>query len=88
MHAPRPATEDAELEVTEERLEEVLTNLKVDEVRSLCKQCGLDPPGSKMDLVLRLRREMRNRSSYDKVFLKVWGLHVGFNLRNILLHVT
>ncbi len=29
MHAPRPATEDAELEVTEERLEEVLTNLKV-----------------------------------------------------------
>ncbi len=29
MHAPRPATEDAELQVTEERLEEVLTNLKV-----------------------------------------------------------
>lgn len=29
MHAPRPATEDAELQVTEERLEEVLNNLKV-----------------------------------------------------------
>lgn len=26
-----------------------------------------------MDLVLRLRQEMRNRSSYDKVFQKVWG---------------
>ncbi|XP_067289386.1 uncharacterized protein [Pseudorasbora parva] len=73
MHAPRPATEDAELHVTEERLEEVLTNLKVDVVRRLCKQCGLDPSGSKMDLVVRLRQEMRNRSSYDKVFQKVWG---------------
>lgn len=99
MHAPRPATEDAELEVTEERLEEVLTNLKVnlflflflhkrinlldffiatlyvqvDVVRRLCKQCGLDPSGSKMDLVVRLREEMRNRSSFDKVFQKVWG---------------
>ncbi|XP_058639161.1 uncharacterized protein LOC131544754 isoform X2 [Onychostoma macrolepis] len=78
MHAPRPATEDAELEVTEERLEEVLTNLKVDVVRSLCKQCGLDPSGSKMDLVLRLRQEMRNRSSYDKVFQKVWGASGGW----------
>lgn len=29
MHAPRPATEDAELQVAEERLEEVLTNLKI-----------------------------------------------------------
>ncbi|XP_073671205.1 uncharacterized protein [Paramisgurnus dabryanus] len=73
MHAPRPATEDAELQVTEERLEEVLTNLKVDVVRRLCKQCGVDPSGSKMDLVLRLRQEMRNRSSYDKVFQKGVG---------------
>ncbi|XP_067285677.1 uncharacterized protein [Pseudorasbora parva] len=78
MHAPRPATEDAELHVTEERLEEVLTNLKVDVVRRLCKQCGLDPSGSKMDLVVRLRQEMRNRSSYDKVFQKVWGASGGW----------
>ncbi|XP_016407530.1 uncharacterized protein LOC107739835 [Sinocyclocheilus rhinocerous] len=78
MHAPRPATEDAELEVTEERLEEVLTNLKVDVVRRLCKQCGLDPSGSKMNLVVRLRQEMRNRSSYDKVFQKVWGASGGW----------
>lgn len=42
-------------------------------VRQLCKQCGLDPKGSKMDLVLRLREAMRNRSSYDKIFEKVWG---------------
>ncbi|KAL1279050.1 hypothetical protein QQF64_025723 [Cirrhinus molitorella] len=76
MHATRPATGDAELEVTEERLEELLTNLKVDVVRRLCKQCGLDPSGSKMDLVVRLRQEMKNRSSYDKVFQKVWGASV------------
>ncbi len=35
-------------------------------VRKLCKQCGLDSKGSKMDLILRLRNEMRNRSSYDR----------------------
>lgn len=42
-------------------------------VRKLCKQCGLDSKGSKMDLILRLRDEMKNRSSYDKIFEKVWG---------------
>jgi len=26
-----------------------------------------------MDLVLRLREEMQNRSSYDKVFQQIWG---------------
>lgn len=42
-------------------------------VKKLCKQCGVDSKGSKMDLILRLREEMRNRSSYDKIFEKVWG---------------
>ncbi len=26
-----------------------------------------------MDLIMRLRSEMINRSSYDKIFQKVWG---------------
>ncbi len=26
-----------------------------------------------MDLVLRLRTEMQNRSAYDKVFQQIWG---------------
>ncbi|RXN06671.1 HMG domain-containing 3 isoform X2 [Labeo rohita] len=70
FHAPRQATEMADLQMTEERLQDALINLKVDMVRKLCKQCGLDSKGSKIDLILRLRDEMKNRSSYDKIFEK------------------
>ncbi|KAK0142246.1 HMG domain-containing protein 3 [Merluccius polli] len=63
---------------SQERLEDTLTSLKVDVVRRLCQQCGLDSAGSKRDLVLRLRHEMRNRSTYDKVFQKVWGASGGW----------
>ncbi|KAI7802115.1 hypothetical protein IRJ41_000508, partial [Triplophysa rosa] len=77
-HAPRQATEMADLQMTEERLQDALINLRVDMVRKLCKQCGLDSKGSKMDLILRLREEMKNRSSYDKIFEKVWGASGGW----------
>lgn len=46
--------------------------LKVDALRKLVKECGMDSKGSKMDL-LRLKEEMKTRSTYDKVFKKVWG---------------
>lgn len=46
--------------------------LKVDALRKLVKECGMDSKGSKMDL-LRLKEEMKTRSTYDKVFQKVWG---------------
>ncbi|KAL1275320.1 hypothetical protein QQF64_034943 [Cirrhinus molitorella] len=78
FHAPRQATEMADLQMTEKRLQDALINLKVDMVRKLCKQCGLDSKGSKMDLILRLRDEMKNRSSYDKIFEKVWGASGGW----------
>ncbi len=42
-------------------------------MRKLCKECGLDTKGSRMDLVLRLRTEMQNHSAYDKVFQQIWG---------------
>ncbi len=42
-------------------------------MRKLCKECGLDTKGLRMDLVLRLRTEMQNRSAYDKVFQQIWG---------------
>lgn len=42
-------------------------------MRKLCKECGLDTKGSRMDLVLRLRTEMQNRSAYDKIFQQIWG---------------
>ncbi|KAF3841509.1 hypothetical protein F7725_007371 [Dissostichus mawsoni] len=67
-------TEQAEVDITEDRLTNEIMNLKVDAVRSLVKSCGLDSTGSKMDLVIRLREQMKSRSTYDKVFQKVWGI--------------
>uniref|UniRef100_A0AAV2M5B5 HMG domain-containing protein n=1 Tax=Knipowitschia caucasica TaxID=637954 RepID=A0AAV2M5B5_KNICA len=53
----------------------------VQQVRALCKQCGVDHKGSKVDLVIRLSEKMSNRVTYNKVFEKVWGASVKFNLR-------
>lgn len=47
--------------------------LQVDAVRNLVKQCGLESTGSKMDLIIRLRDQMKSRSAFDKVFQKEWG---------------
>lgn len=33
----------------------------------------MDSKGSRMDLILRLRAEMQNRQSYNKIFQKIWG---------------
>ncbi|XP_056118295.1 uncharacterized protein LOC130095561 [Rhinichthys klamathensis goyatoka] len=60
-------------DVTEDRLMEELMNQKVDVVRKLCKECGLDTVGSKLDLISRLHSEMQTRHSYDKIFQKIWG---------------
>jgi len=49
------------------------TFTQVDALRKLVKECGVDSKGSKMDLLLRLREEMKTRSTYNKVFQKVWG---------------
>lgn len=46
---------------------------KVSTVRKLCKACNLDSKGSWMDLVVRIREEMKTRHSYDKIFQKIWG---------------
>ncbi|XP_039601812.1 uncharacterized protein LOC120524049 [Polypterus senegalus] len=66
-------------EMTADRLADELLNLKVEEVRHLCEQCGVDPNGSRMDLLLRLREQMmKSRSSFDKIFENVWGASGGW----------
>lgn len=55
------------------KLLKTLFTLQVDDVKKLCKACGVDPCGSKTDLILRLHNEIRSRSTYDKLFEKVWG---------------
>ncbi|XP_049339689.1 uncharacterized protein LOC125804624 [Astyanax mexicanus] len=64
--------------VTEERLVDELRKQKVGIVRKLCKACNIDSKGSRDDLILRLRNEMKNRHSYDKVFQKIWGASGGW----------
>ncbi len=46
-------------------------NLQVDDVNKLCTACGVDQCGSKTDLILRLHKEIRSRSTYDNIFEKV-----------------
>lgn len=50
-----------------------LFNFKVEVVRKLCRECGLDSHGSRSDLLLRLSNEMKSRQAYDKIFEKIWG---------------
>nr|XP_020500943.1 uncharacterized protein LOC109992603 [Labrus bergylta] len=52
-------------------------NLKVDAVRTLCKECGVDSNGSKIDLILRLRTKMQNKQDCNKVFEKICGASGG-----------
>ncbi|KAE8277861.1 hypothetical protein D5F01_LYC24099 [Larimichthys crocea] len=59
--------------VSEDRLVDELMKQKVSTVRKLCKACNLDVKGSRMDLILRFRQEMKTCHSYDKIFQKIWG---------------
>ncbi|XP_051816802.1 uncharacterized protein LOC110966392 isoform X2 [Acanthochromis polyacanthus] len=80
MQAPKtPNSRDDDDEmINEERLTDELVNLKVEEIRALCKNCGVDDKGSKVDLVMRLWEKMSNRVTYNKVFEKVWAASGGW----------
>ncbi|KTF72276.1 hypothetical protein cypCar_00043055 [Cyprinus carpio] len=67
------------MNVSEDRLVDELMKQKVGVVRKLCKACNIDSKGSRMDLISRLRAEMQNRQSYDKMFQKIWGASGGNN---------
>ncbi|XP_065814855.1 HMG domain-containing protein 3 isoform X3 [Labrus bergylta] len=66
-----------DINATEDRLTNQLMNLKVDAVRTLCKECGVDSNGSKIDLILRLRTKMQNKQDCNKVFEKICGASGG-----------
>ncbi|KAG1937258.1 hypothetical protein F2P79_018177 [Pimephales promelas] len=73
IKTPKVSEESQVYHVTEDRLMEEFMNQKVDVVRKLCKECGLDTVGSKLDLISRLHSEMQTQHSYDKIFRKIWG---------------
>ncbi|XP_016359488.1 uncharacterized protein LOC107701863 [Sinocyclocheilus anshuiensis] len=68
------------MNVSEDRLVDELMKQKVGVVRKLCKACNIDSKGSRMDLISRLRAEMQNRQSYDKMFQKIWGASGGWSV--------
>ncbi|XP_051787215.1 uncharacterized protein LOC114656598 [Erpetoichthys calabaricus] len=78
VHVSNKSQDEGDIDITEERLTDEVMNLKVNTIRKLCRQCKLDSKGSKMDLVMRLRSKMQTRSTYDKVFQKVWGASGGW----------
>uniref|UniRef100_A0A3B3BZI3 Uncharacterized LOC112141289 n=1 Tax=Oryzias melastigma TaxID=30732 RepID=A0A3B3BZI3_ORYME len=66
--------------VTEDRLVDELLKQKLSTIRKLCKSCNMDTKGSRMDLINRLRGEMKSRQTYDKVFQSVWGASGGWSV--------
>ncbi|XP_056124415.1 uncharacterized protein LOC130102416 [Rhinichthys klamathensis goyatoka] len=80
LHSSKSASETAEITVTEERLKEELQKQKVNVIRKLCKECGLDSTGSRSDLLLRLSNEMKSRQTYDKIFEKICGASGGWGV--------
>ncbi|XP_016318301.1 uncharacterized protein LOC107670269 [Sinocyclocheilus anshuiensis] len=79
-HASKFSSEISEITVTKERLKEELRKQKVNVIRRLCKECGLDSTGSRNDLLLRLSKEMKSRQTYDKIFEKIWGASENMNI--------
>ncbi|KAF1381189.1 hypothetical protein PFLUV_G00150970 [Perca fluviatilis] len=78
VHSPHSPAEQLELNVTEDRLTDELLKVKMHDLHGLCGQCGVDPRGSRMDIVSRLQQEMKNRDSYDKFFSQIWGASGGW----------
>ncbi|XP_022074845.2 uncharacterized protein LOC110969121 [Acanthochromis polyacanthus] len=75
---PPKQAEVCEFSVTEEQLRDKLWKQKVEVLRNLCRECGLDSSGSHTDLLLRLSSEMKSRQTYDKVFQKIWAASGGW----------
>ncbi|XP_051782681.1 uncharacterized protein LOC127527607 [Erpetoichthys calabaricus] len=71
IHSPKSLSEAAEILVSEDRLIDELFKQKVEVIRKLCKECGLDSSGSRSDLLLRLSNEMKSRQMYDKIFQNI-----------------
>uniref|UniRef100_A0AAV2J250 SAP domain-containing protein n=1 Tax=Knipowitschia caucasica TaxID=637954 RepID=A0AAV2J250_KNICA len=78
LRKTRQQQEYTEMDITEDRLIDEISNLKVHAIRKLCTECKVDSKGSKMELIMRLRKEMETRSKYDKVFQKVWSASGGW----------
>nr|XP_023668355.1 uncharacterized protein LOC111844264 [Paramormyrops kingsleyae] len=78
---PSTSSDEAQLiRITEDRLLDELTKQKVGVVRKLCKACKVNSKGSRLDLITNLRKKMKNRHTYDKIFQSIWGASGGWSV--------
>ncbi|XP_041844142.1 uncharacterized protein LOC121641866 [Melanotaenia boesemani] len=66
----KPA-ESCKMTVSEEKLRAELYKQKVNMVRKLCRDCGLDSFGSRRALLMRLFKDLKSRQTYNKVLQKI-----------------
>ncbi|XP_039594320.1 uncharacterized protein LOC120516601 isoform X2 [Polypterus senegalus] len=71
IHSSMPMAEKEAADISEDRLLDEIMKMKVSDVRKLCKSCGVEATGLKMDMILRLQKEIKSRASYDKICEKV-----------------
>nr|XP_055034865.1 uncharacterized protein LOC129422787 [Misgurnus anguillicaudatus] len=77
VHVSNSASENL---ISEDRLRDELFKQKVDVVRSLCTDCGLDSTGSYSELLLRLSDDMKSGETYKKVYEKIWAPSGGWGV--------
>lgn len=63
-------------------------------VRKLCRACNIDTKGSRLDLITKLKENMKSRQTYDKVF-QIWGASgtlrccsVSHDIKLYIIHFT
>ncbi|XP_070557881.1 uncharacterized protein [Ptychodera flava] len=72
---PSPNNDDSEVEneLSEELLVELLYKSKVSQVKEICRHLNISDVGSHIDCVERLSEILGDKSSFNKVFAKLWG---------------
>ncbi|KAL3887374.1 hypothetical protein ACJMK2_027316, partial [Sinanodonta woodiana] len=66
--------------VPEELLKSLLQDEKVSVIRRLCRQMGIRPEGSAMDMIVRMREKSVSKGPFDLAYEKVFGTSGGWVL--------
>ena len=61
-------------EMSEERILEMLSSDSLKSVKSVAKTCNVTTSGSKIDIIMRIKRSIsKDTERFKKVFSKLWG---------------
>lgn len=56
-------------------------------LKNLCKSCGVEASGSRIDLIIRLREKLQDQQTYVNVYKSVWG-ESGTYALNVWLNIS